>query len=185
MFSTASMNDVNSLITKGKANVFHNLSTTSLVEQSVRRGETHMASNGAIVGETGKRTGRSPKDKFIVKDTLTADKVNWGSVNQPFTSEQFEALYARVLEYLSTKDLFVQQLFTGADAKYRLPIQVVNEYAWHNLFVKQLFVRPSAEELQSHVAQFTVVGAPEFEAGPKRDGTNSRTFIITDFTRTI
>ncbi|MCU1286173.1 MAG: pckA [Acidobacteriales bacterium] len=185
MASSATMNDVNSLIAKGKANVFHNLGTAALVEQSIRRGETHMASNGAIVGETGKRTGRSPKDKFIVKDALTADKVNWGAVNQPFTTEQFDALYGRVLEYLSTKDLFVQQLFAGADSKYRLPIQVVNQYAWHNLFVRQLFVRPSAEELQSHKAEFTVVGAPEFQADPQRDGTNSETFIITDFTRKI
>jgi phosphoenolpyruvate carboxykinase (ATP) len=185
MVSTAIMNDVNSLITKGKANVFHNLSTAALVEQSIRRGETHVASNGAIVGETGKRTGRSPKDKFIVKDALTADKVNWGSVNQPFTTEQFDALYSRVLEYLATKDLFVQQLFAGADPKYRLQLQVINEYAWHNLFVKQLFVRPTAEELKSHKAEFTVVGAPEFQADPQRDGTNSETFIITDFTRKI
>src|SRR3954469_12232653 len=185
MASSATMNDVNSLIAKGKANVFHNLSAASLVEQSIRRGETHMASNGAIVGETGKRTGRSPKDKFIVKDALTADKVNWGTVNQPFTSEQFDALYGRVLEYLATKDLFVQQLFAGADSQYRLPIQVVNQYAWHNLFVRQLFVRPSAEELKSHKPEFTVVGAPEFQADPERDGTNSETFIITDFTRKI
>src|SRR5689334_22638840 len=185
MVSTAIMNDVNSLITKGKANVYHNLSVASLVEQSIRRGETHVASNGAIVGETGKRTGRSPKDKFIVKDALTADKVNWGTVNQAFTTEQFDALYARVLEYLGTKDLFVQQLFAGADPKYRLPIQVINQYAWHNLFVKQLFVRPTEEELKSHKPEFTVVGAPDFQADPKRDGTNSETFIITDFTRKI
>src|SRR5438445_3874957 len=117
MSATATLNDLNSLITKGKANVYYNLSVGALVEQSIRRGETHMASNGAIVGETGKRTGRSPKDKFIVKDALTADKVNWGPVNQPFTSEQFDALYGRVLEYLATKDLFVQQLFAGADSK--------------------------------------------------------------------
>jgi phosphoenolpyruvate carboxykinase (ATP) len=185
MVSSAIMNDVNSLIPKGKANVFHNLSAAALVEHSIRRGETHMASNGAIVGETGKRTGRSPKDKFIVKDALTADKVNWGTVNQPFTPEQFDALYGRVLDFLGTKDLFVQQLFAGADPNYRLPIQVINQYAWHNLFVKQLFVRPTADELIDHKAEFTVVGAPEFQADPKRDGTNSEAFIITDFTRKI
>src|SRR5438128_1812240 len=88
MSATATLNDLNSLIAKGKANVYHNLSVGALVEQSLRRGETHMAANGAIVGATGKRTGRSPKDKFLVKDALTADKVNWGA-NQEFSSDRF------------------------------------------------------------------------------------------------
>lgn len=166
--------------------VHRNLSPGALVEASIRRNETRMASNGAIVGETGKRTGRSPKDKFIVKDATTEKMVNWGNVNQPFSSEQFDALYKRVLEYLKAKDsLFVQQLFAGADPRYRLPIQFINEYAWHNLFVRQLFVRPTEDELKSHQAEFTVLSAPEFHADPKRDGTNSETFIITDFTRKI
>src|SRR5437588_13048213 len=90
---------------------FRNLSTAKLVEESLRRGEAQLASNGAIVGETGKRTGRSPKDKFIVKDSATSSKVNWGASNQAFTSEQFDALYKRVLEYLGSKEIFVQQLF--------------------------------------------------------------------------
>src|SRR5947209_4514433 len=123
MSATATLNDLNSLIAKGKANVYYNLSVGALVEQSLRRGETHMASNGAIVGATGKRTGRSPKDKFIVKDAITADKVNWGS-NQEFTTEKFDALYNRVLDYLGAKDIFVQQLFAGADPAYRLPVQI-------------------------------------------------------------
>ena len=169
--------------------VLHNLAACVLVEHSIGRVETRLASNGAIVGETGSRTGRSPKDKFVVKDDITADQVNWGSVNQPFTPGQFDALYSRVLEYLTSKaqqkGIFVQQLFAGADSKYRLPIQVINEYAWHNLFVRQLFVRPSAEELKSHQPEFTVIAVPEFEADPKRDGTNSEAFIITDFTRKV
>ncbi|HUQ49651.1 MAG TPA: phosphoenolpyruvate carboxykinase (ATP) [Terriglobales bacterium] len=180
----SSNNDLGSLFS-GK-NVHRNLQPGALVETSIRRNETRMCANGAIVGETGKRTGRSPKDKFIVKDALTADKVNWGNVNQPFSPEQFDALYKRVIEFLKSKDaLFSQQLFAGADTKYRLPIQVINQYAWHNLFVRQLFVRPTADELKTHTAEFTVIGAPEFEADPKRDGTNSETFIITDFTRKI
>jgi phosphoenolpyruvate carboxykinase (ATP) len=175
--------DLNSLL--ASTTVHRNLTAPLLVEESLRRNETRMCANGAIVGETGKRTGRSPKDKFTVKDALTADKVNWGSVNQPFSSEQFDALYARVIEYLKGKDLFVQQLFAGADPKYRLPIQVINEYAWHNLFVRQLFVRPSAEELKAHHPEFTVICAPEFQCDPKRDGTNSDAAIIVDFTRKI
>ncbi|HUS18876.1 MAG TPA: phosphoenolpyruvate carboxykinase (ATP), partial [Terriglobales bacterium] len=180
----SSNNDLGSIFS-GK-NVHRNLQPGALVEMSIRRNETRMCANGAIVGETGKRTGRSPKDKFIVRDATTEKLVNWGNVNQPFSSEQFDALYQRVLEYLNTKDtLFSQQLFAGADPKYRLPIQVINEYAWHNLFVRQLFVRPTADELKTHQPEFTVIGAPEFQADPKRDGTNSETFIITDFTRKL
>src|SRR6185312_8234549 len=184
MSATATLNDLNSLIAKGKANVFYNLSVGALVEQSLRRGETHMASNGAIVGVTGKRTGRSPKDNFKVKDALTADKINWGA-NQEFTTEKFDALYNRVLDFLGGKDIFVQQLYCGADPDYRLPVQIVTQYAWHNLFVKQLFVRPSADELKNHQAEFTVIDAAEFQADPLRDGTNSETFIITDYTRKV
>src|SRR5437588_1186 len=164
---------------------FRNLSTAKLVEHSLTRGEAQLASNGAVVGETGKRTGRSPKDKFIVKDSATSGKVNCGTSNQAFTSEQFDALYNRVLEYLGTKEIFIQQLFAGADPEYRLPLQVINEYAWHNLFVRQLFVRPSLLELKDHKPEFTVIGAPGFLADPRRDGTNSEAFIITDFTRKI
>ena len=181
--SDSASEDLNKLL--GKPNVFRNLSTGMLVEQSLRRGETQLASNGALVGETGKRTGRSPKDKFVVKDSVTSSKVNWGAVNQPFTSEQFDALFKRVLEYLGSKDIFVQQLFAGADSAYRLPLQVINEYAWHNLFVHQLFVRPTAEEVKQHRPEFTVICAPGFQADPKRDGTNTEAFIITDFTRKI
>ena len=183
--SMITVSDLSALIAKGKTHVFYNLSTGALVEQSIRRGETHMASNGAVVGETGKYTGRSPKDKFIVKDDLTASKVNWGTANKEFSSEKFESLYQRVLEYLADKDVFVQQLFAGADTKYRMPVQIVNQYAWHSLFVRQLFVRPTAEELPGHEAEFTVIDAPEFQADPKRDGTASEAFIITDFTRKI
>ena len=168
-----------------RTHTLKNLNPSRLVEISLQKGEGHLASNGALVAETGKRTGRSPKDKFIVKDDLTKDKVNWGPVNQSFTSEKFDALFARVIDHLKSKDLYVQQLFAGADNKYRLPIQVINEYAWHNLFVRQLFVRPTAEELKTHTPEFTVIGAPEFQADPQRDGTNSEAFIITDFTRKI
>jgi phosphoenolpyruvate carboxykinase (ATP) len=185
--TTAPKQDIESLL-KHK-NVHRNLSSAELVETSLRRGESRLAANGAVVGVTGKHTGRSPKDKYIVKDSITANTLNWGSVNQEFTPENFEALYGRVLEYLAGKaekdGLFVQQLFGGSDPRYRLPIQVVNEYAWHNLFVKQLFVRPNAEELKAHKPEFTVISAPEFQADPSRDGTRSEAFIITDFTRKV
>jgi phosphoenolpyruvate carboxykinase (ATP) len=137
------------------------------------------------VAYTGKYTGRTPKDKFTVKDPVTTELVNWGDVNQPFDSEKFDALFDRVTASLRNKELFVQDLYAGADSKYRLPIRVINEYAWHNLFVRALFVRPSAEELKTHRAEFTIVAAPEFQADPKRDGTRSEAFIVVSFTRKI
>jgi phosphoenolpyruvate carboxykinase (ATP) len=144
-----------------------------------------MASNGAIVAYTGRHTGRSPKDKFVVRDAATENKVAWGSVNQPMDPEQFDALFGRVVEYLRSREIFVQDLFGGADPNYRLPIRVINEFAWHNLFVRQLFVRPAQDDLKTHVPEFTVVSAPGFQADPQRDGTRSEAFIIVNFSRGI
>src|SRR5262249_15273777 len=125
------------------ARVHRNLDAGPLAEHAIRRGEGRLAANGALVSETGKRTGRSPKDKFTVKDTLTAGQVDWGAVTQPFEPARFDALFGRVLEHAKGKELFVQDLHAGADPKYRLPIRVINTFAWHNLFVRQLFVRPT------------------------------------------
>ncbi len=163
--------------------VHWNLPAGPLVEHAIRREEGRLAANGALVAETGARTGRSPKDKFTVKDEITAQKVAWGAVNQPFEPAKFDALLERVLEYLKDRELYVQDLYAGADAQYRLPIRVVNELAWHNLFVRQLFVRPSAEELQAHAPEFTVIGAPGFQAVPQRDGASSDAFILVNFKR--
>ena len=167
------------------AHVHRNLSTPQLVEAAIARGEASLADNGALVALTGARTGRSPRDKFIVRDALTSDTVDWGKVNQPFDSAKFEALLARVVAHMRERDLYVLDLFAGADPHFRLAVQIIAEYAWHALFVKQLFVRVPAEELSSHKAEFTVIAAPEFESVPERDGTRSGTFIITDFTRHI
>ncbi|HEX4603539.1 MAG TPA: phosphoenolpyruvate carboxykinase (ATP), partial [Candidatus Angelobacter sp.] len=165
--------------------VHRNLHSGVLVEHAVRRSEGLLADNGALAAYTGKYTGRSPKDKFTVKDAATAELVNWGDVNLAFDPEKFDALFERVLASLAGKELFVQDLFAGADSKYRLPIRVINEYAWHNLFVRALFVRPTDEELKTHRAEFTIVSAPEFQADPQRDGTRTEAFIIVNFTRKI
>jgi phosphoenolpyruvate carboxykinase (ATP) len=167
-----------------KSNKVHrNLHSGILVEHAIRRGEGLLADNGALVAYTGKYTGRQPKDKFTVKDPITADQVNWGDVNVAFNPERFDALFERVVASLQGKELFVQDLYAGADPKYRLPIRVINEYAWHNLFVRALFVRPNTEELKTHNAEFTIVAAPEFQADPERDGTRSEAFIVVSFTR--
>ncbi len=162
-----------------------NLPVAQLVESALLRGEGRLASNGALVATTGARTGRSPRDKFIVDDPITHASVDWGRVNQSFTPEQFDALLQRVTLHMRERDLFVQDLYCGADPAYRLPIRVIAEYAWHALFVRQLFVRPQPAELKAHTPEFTVIAAPEFEAVPERDGTRSGAFILTDFTRRI
>ena len=131
-------------------------------------------------------TGRSPKDKYIVEEASSKDKIDWGNVNRPISSEIFESLYTKVLRHLKSKDeLFVFKGFAGADPASRLSIQVVNEYAWHNLFVHQLFIRPNEEELKAHHAQFTIVSAPSFKANPAIDGTDSETFIIVSMEKRI
>lgn len=165
--------------------VHRNLSTPQLVEAAIARGEASLAANGALVALTGSRTGRSPRDKFVVQDELTRDTVDWGKVNQPFDPAKFQALLDRVVAHMRERDLYVLDLFAGADENYRLPVQIIAEYAWHALFVKQLFCRPLFEELASHSPEFIIIAAPEFEAAPERDGTKSGTFIITDFTRKI
>ena len=161
-------------------------SVATLVEKVVTRGEGKITADGAIVAETGKYTGRSPKDKFTVEEDETKDAISWGKVNRPISSEVFDNLYNKVTDYLAQKDeLFVFKGFAGADKDSRLAIQVVNEYAWHNLFVHQLFIRPSAEELKTHEAQFTIVSAPSFKADPAVDGTNSEAFVLVSFEKQI
>ena len=182
----ASLTGVDSLkaLTAGPL-VHANLSVAQLVETALLRGEARLAANGALVAVTGARTGRSPKDKFTVDDAVTHELVDWGKVNKPFAPERFEALLERVTAYLSDRDLYAQDLYCGADPEYRMPIRVISEYAWHSLFVHQLFVRPEAEALAAHVPEFTVIAAPEFEAVPERDGTETGAFILADFTRKI
>lgn len=168
------------------SNIFDQLSVPVLVEKVLERGEGTLTATGAVRAETGKYTGRSPKDKFIVKEASVENKIDWGSVNQPISEEVFNHLYEKVVRHLKEKDeLFVFKGFAGADKQHRLPIQVVNEYAWHNLFAHQLFIRPTKEELHTHEAGFTILSAPSFQADPLTDGTNSETFIIVSFERRV
>ncbi|MFS0780481.1 phosphoenolpyruvate carboxykinase (ATP) [Bacillus sp. 1P06AnD] len=163
-------------------NVSVQLSVPQLVEKVLHRNEGVLSSTGAITAETGKYTGRSPKDKYIVDEATSRDKIAWGPINEPISQESFLKLYNKVINHLKEKDeVFLFKGFAGADKKSRLPIQVINEYAWHNLFVHQLFIRPNEEELAEHDAQFTVISAPNFKADPAVDGTKSETFIIISF----
>lgn len=168
------------------SNVTIQPSVPELTEKAVSRNEAELSADGALTARTGKYTGRSPKDKFIVEDAVSKDKVDWGSVNRPISQEAFDSLYTKVIDHLKQKDeLFVFKGFAGADKDSQLSIQVVNELAWQNLFVHQLFIRPTEEELQNHESQFTILAAPSFKADPEVDGTNSETFIIMSLEKRI
>lgn len=160
-----------------------NLAVPHLVEEALQRNEGVLASNGGLVAETGLRTGRSAKDKFVVRNPLTDRSVEWGAINQPVSSAQYEALRERVLAHLHARDVFTLNAAAGADPANSLPIRIVTEYAWHALFAHQLFRRPSAEEKAHQEPEFTVIAAPTFNAVPDRDGTHSETAIMVDFER--
>ena len=147
MGATATLQDLKRL-TEG-LHAHRNLSTPQLVETAIARGEGRLASNGALVAMTGARTGRSPRDKFTVDDEETHSRVDWGKVNQPFPPEKFEALLQRVVRHMAERDLFIMDLAAGADPTYRLPIQVICEYAWHAL-VCEAALRPPRTPRTGH-----------------------------------
>lgn len=163
--------------------VYWNLGTAQLIEQAIQRGEGMLASGGAFVVKTGQFTGRSPKDKFIVRDSSTENSVHWGAVNQPMSSAAFARLEAKVLGFLQGREVFVQDCFGGADSSYRLPVRIITQLAWHNLFARQLFVRVDVAQIVDHAPEFTLIFAPGFQANPPEDETNSETCIAVDFTR--
>src|SRR5918992_4189724 len=166
--------------------VHENLPPARLVEAAVRRREGRLAGNGALVAKTGKRTGRSPKDRFIVEDDLTRERVDWGAVNKPFSAQAFEALLDKAMSYLGNlEEFYVVDAYAGADPRYRLNLQVAAEYAWHALFAHQLFRRPSRKELEDFEPEWTVISVPEFLAEPEEDGTESETFVGLDFSRKV
>ena len=162
--------------------VHWNLSANDLIDLAVARGEGVLSAHGALVTETGDRTGRSPNDKFIVDEEQSSQHINWGEVNVSTSREVYENLKEKVIAYLSSQDsLFVQDLYCGADAEHRLPIRVVSQNAWHAAFARNMFIRPSEDELNSHQYDFIVLHAPHFEADPKVDGVNSKVFVIVNY----
>src|SRR5919202_1332007 len=166
--------------------VHENLPPARLIEAAVRRREGMLVSNGALVAKTGKRTGRSPKDRFIIEDDVTRDKVDWGPVNKPFSTEAFAAILGKATTYLGAlEEFYVIDAYAGADPRYRLNVQVVAEYAWHALFARQLFRRPSREELEDFEPEWTVISVPGFLAEPEDDDTESETFVGIDFSRKV
>jgi len=162
-----------------------NVGTAQLMEKAIQRDEGMLSGRGALVVRTGQFTGRSPKDKYTVRDTITENTVHWGPVNAGLTPEQFDGIYARVTEFLKDKEIFVQDLLAGADPEYQLPIRVVTQRAWHALFGRQLFIRPNRPQLENHKPEFTIVFAPDFQCDPAKDGTRTETCIAINFTRRL
>ncbi len=165
--------------------VFENLTTDELIEKALERNEGQITDKGALAADTGEFTGRSPKDKFLVKDAKTADTAWWGTVNQPFESEKFDALLNRVVAHLEGREIFVRHAYACADPTYRLNIQVVTESAYQNLFAKNLFLRPTATEIATQPSEWVIIAAPSFMADPAIDGTRQHNFTIVDLTKKI
>lgn len=165
--------------------LYRNLSVAQLTEFAINRGEAVLSDKGALVVNTGKYTGRAPKDRFIVKQKSVEDKINWGDINFPIDEVIFNKLYDKVIEYLKKKDLFVFDGFVGAMKKYTLPIRVVCEHASQAMFSNQLFRRPSGADLANFIPEFNVVAAPGFKANGAEDGINSEAFIMINFDKKV
>ncbi|MBA9078684.1 phosphoenolpyruvate carboxykinase (ATP) [Rufibacter quisquiliarum] len=175
--------DLSSLgITEAKE-ILWNLTPAELVEAALQNGEGFLTDTGALMCDTGKFTGRSPKDRFVVRDENTQDSVWWGDVNIAFEPAKFDALYQKMVAHLSGCTLYVRDAYAGAHPEYRLNLRIVNTQAWHNLFCNNMFLRPSAKELETITPDFTIICAPEFEADPAVDGTRQANFAIINFSR--
>ncbi|RED46666.1 phosphoenolpyruvate carboxykinase (ATP) [Winogradskyella eximia] len=167
------------------AKVNYQLSSDELHSETIAKGQGVESSSGALAVNTGEFTGRSPMDRFIVKDDITKDKVWWGNINIPFESDKFQKLYDKVVDYLSEKEIYVRDSYACADEDYKLNIRVINEYPWSNMFAYNMFLRPTEAELENFSPEWTVVNAPGFMADPEVDGTRQHNFAILDFTRKI
>ncbi len=168
------------------AEIFWNLTTAPLVEHAVRRGEGLLAKDGPLVVRTGKHTGRSAKDRFIVRNSVSENTVWWGKTNQPMDPDAFDRLYDDFLLALGDKDLlFVSDLYGGSQPEHRVRVRVVNELAWHNLFIRTLLVRPEPEELADFTPEFTMIDLPTFRADPERHGCRSETVIAVNLEKRI
>src|SRR5205814_2661435 len=159
-----------------------NLTAAALYEEVVRRHEGVIAAEGPLVCRTGLHTGRSPNDKFVVREPSSEVNVDWGKVNRPMEEAHFDTLYRDFMSSLQGRDVFVQDVFAGADPEYRLPVRIVTEFAWHSLFVRNLFI---VDPQASHQPQFTVIDSPSFKADPKRHGTNSDVVVALHFGRKL
>ena len=168
------------------AELHWNLTTAPLVEHAVQRGEGLLAKDGPLVVRTGKHTGRSAQDRFIVRNATSESTVWWGKTNKPMDPEAFDRLYDDFMTALGSKDkLFVADLYGGSQPEHRVRVRVINEFAWHNLFIRTLLVRPEAEELAGFTPEFTMIDLPSFKADPERHGCRSETVIAVNLEKKL
>ncbi len=167
---------------KETANTYCNLGAAELIELAIQRGEGGLAANGSFCVKTGLRTGRSPLDRFIVKEPSTESEIDWGAVNRPFPAEAFDLLWDRVQDYLHSNDNFVSQLHVGSDPEYYIPVTVRTETAWHNLFANIMFIRPEKYNPRDK-GEWEIINAPNFECDPDRDGTYSDGVVVINFSK--
>ncbi|TKT82780.1 phosphoenolpyruvate carboxykinase [Aquamicrobium sp. LC103] len=177
-------NGIDSIGLKTSGTVHYNFGPADLVEEAIRRGEAKLTAHGALVADTGQHTGRSPKDKFVVRDARTDGHVWWDN-NKPMSPEHFERLYEDFVAQAADRDLFVQDLVGGADAGHSLPTRVITEFAWHSLFIRNLLIRPEHSQLAGFIPQMTIIDLPSFRADPERHGCRTETVIAIDFTRML
>ena len=160
-----------------------NLNQAELIEDTLKSGEGVLTSTGALMCDTGKFTGRSPKDRFVVKDAKTEDSVWWGNINIPFSEENFDKLYQKMVKFVEDKKVYVREAYAGADKTHRLRVRAINTMAWHNLFAYNMFLRPEAYKVKEFDPNFTILCVPEFQADPEVDGTRRSNFAIINFTK--
>jgi phosphoenolpyruvate carboxykinase (ATP) len=166
--------------------VYWNLPTAALYEEAIHRSEGRLGEHGTLVVDTGKHTARAATDKFVVREAESEAHVWWGQYNRPASSQSFSALHARLCGYLQGRDVFVQDVYAGADPDHRLAVRIVTQKAWHSLFARTMFLKNrTLEEHRAHVPDFTIVAAPGFLASPMTDGTRSETFIVLSFRRKL
>jgi phosphoenolpyruvate carboxykinase (ATP) len=163
--------------------IWHNLSPAELYEHAIRSGEASVVSSGALTAVTGQHTGRSPRDKFFVREPSSEEKIWWYPGNQPISPASFDGLLARMLDYAAHNQVYVQDVFACADPRYRLRVRIITELAWHSLFAHNLFIRPGLRDRPGFEPDFTVISLPSVTADPVRDGTRSETFILVNFAR--
>lgn len=167
---------------KKNMKIYTNLPASELINMALARKEGILASNGALNVTTGPRTGRSPQDRFIVKDAITEKTVDWNNINQPFDPEKFNTLYKRAKDYLHARDCcFISYLQVGADEKFAIPVRVVTELAWHALFTQNLFIHPEKHLATDQPGQWTILSVPSFKTDPIRDGVKSDAAVILNF----
>jgi len=166
-------------------NAIWNLTPPELYEEAIQNGEAVLTKDYALRVLTGKYTGRSPKDKFIVDQPSIHDDIDWGEINQPTDEDVFGNLFEQVTDYLQDKKIYVKDCYAGADEKYQLNVRVVSEAAYHGLFSHNMFIRPTNEQLKNHEPEFTVLAAPNFKADPEKDGTRSEAFVLVNFDKKI